>query len=279
MKTQAEKAEEFRSLHNANHILILPNAWDVPSARVFEDAGFPAIATSSAALAVSLGYPDGEKVSKDEMFSAVGKIARHLSVPLSVDVESGFGATLDQLSDTIRRVIDSGGVGVNLEDISNFESHTLFSIEKQVERIRKVRNVSESMNVPLVINARTDAYRYASGNESGKLEEAIRRSNAYSEGEADCLYPMGLTSREAITTFVKAVNKPVNIMARKGAPPISELERIGVKRFSLGPSAMYATMGLLRRIAGELKQRGAYDSLLNGAITFDELNSLAMAKQ
>jgi len=279
LKSQTEKAEEFRSLHNSNHILILPNAWDVPSARVFEDAGFPAVATSSAALAVSLGYPDGEAIGKEELFSAVTRIASRLTVPLSVDIESGFGATLDQLSDTIRRVIRAGGVGVNLEDISNFESKTLFSIERQVERIRMVRNVSDSLEVPLVINGRTDAYRYSMGDESAKLEEAIRRSNAYSDAGADCLYPMGVATEAAIATFVKAVHKPVNIMARKGTPTIRELERIGVRRLSLGPSAMYATMGLLKGIAGELKQNGTYDTLLTGAITFDELNALANPKQ
>jgi 2-methylisocitrate lyase-like PEP mutase family enzyme len=277
--SQKQKAEEFRSLHNSKHILILPNAWDVPSARIFEDAGFPAIATSSAALAVSLGYPDGERISKEEMFSTVKKIANRLSVPLSVDIESGFGAGRDQLSDTIRRVTAAGAVGVNIEDISNFESKTLFATEKQVERIRLVRSFSNSLRIPLVVNARTDAYRYAEGDETAKLHETIRRGNAYAEADADCLYPMGLTDKGTIATFVKAVNKPVNIMARKGAPSIPELEKMGVKRLSLGPGPMYAAMGLLRKIAQELKQNGSYDALLAGAITFDELNALAEPRQ
>ena len=275
MKSQREKTEEFRSLHESNHILILPNAWDVPSARVFENAGFPAIATSSAALAVSLGYPDGERMGKDELFSTVKKIASHLTVPLSVDIESGFGATKDHLADTVRRVIEAGGIGINIEDISSFDSKTLFSMETQVERIRTIRTVSESLDIPLVINARTDAYRYSAGNEAAKLDETIRRAKAYAEAEPDCLYPMGLADKGAIETFVKAVNKPVNIMARKGAPTIQELEEIGVKRLSLGPRPMYATMGLLKRIAQELTQNRTYETLLADAITFDELNALA----
>jgi 2-methylisocitrate lyase-like PEP mutase family enzyme len=275
VKSQKQKAEEFRTLHHSNHILILPNAWDVPSARAFEDAGFPAVATSSAALAVSLGYPDGEKVGKEEFFSVVKRIVDRLAVPLSVDIESGFGTTRGQLSDTIRRVIAVGGVGINIEDISNFESKSLFAVEKQVERIRAVRNVSDSLGIPLVINARTDTFRYGSGNETARLEEAVRRANAYAEADADCLYPMGLTDKDAITGFVNAVNKPVNIMARKGAPTIPELEKIGVKRLSLGPGPLYAAMGLLRKIARELKQSGTYTALLAEAITFDELNALA----
>jgi 2-methylisocitrate lyase-like PEP mutase family enzyme len=275
LKSQIEKAEEFRSLHQTKSILILPNAWDVPSARVFEDAGFPAIATSSAALSVSLGYPDGEKIGKNDLFTVLRKIAGVLTVPLSADVESGFGANTEHLSDTIRRVIEAGAVGINIEDISYFERKTLLPMEKQVERLKTVRRVSDSLGIPLVINARTDAYRFGAGDEKSKLEETIRREKAYETAGADCLYPMGLTDKEMITTFVKAVNKPVNIMARKGAPTISELEKIGVKRLSLGPAAMYASIGLLSRIAQELKQNGTYDTLLTGAITFDELNALA----
>jgi 2-methylisocitrate lyase-like PEP mutase family enzyme len=279
LKSQSEKAEEFRSLHQTKRILILPNAWDVPSARVFEDAGFPAIATSSAALSVSLGYPDGEKIAKNDLFTVLRKIAGILTVPLSADIESGFGASTEQLSDTIRRVIEAGAVGINMEDISDFERKTLLPIEKQVERLKTVRRVSDSQGIPLVINARTDAYRFGAGDEKSKLEETIRREKAYETAGADCLYPMGLTDKETIATFVKAVNKPVNIMARKGAPTISELEKIGVKRLSLGPTPMYASIGLLRRIAQELKQNGTYDTLLTGAITFDELNALAKPKR
>ncbi len=278
MKSQVEKAEEFRSLHHTKRLLVLPNAWDVPSARVFEDAGFPAIATSSAALSVSLGYPDGEKIDKDELFAVVRKIAGILTIPLSADIEAGFGASIEQLSDTIRRVIESGAIGVNVEDISDFEKKSLVPIEKQVERLKAVRRIADSMGVPLVINARTDAYRFGAGDEKSKLEETIRREKAYEAAGADCLYPMGLTDKETIATFVKAVNKPVNIMARKGAPTISELEKIGVKRLSLGPGPMYASVGLLRRIAQELKQNESYESLLAGAITFDELNALAKPK-
>jgi 2-methylisocitrate lyase-like PEP mutase family enzyme len=279
MKSQSEKSEEFRSLHHTKRILVLPNAWDVPSARIFEDAGFPAIATSSAAVSVSLGYPDGERIWKEELFVTVKKIADRLTVPLTVDIESGFGASFDELSDTIRKVVAAGGVGVNIEDIADFDSKTLFPIEEQVKRIRTVRTVADSLGVPLVINARTDAYRFGLGDEKAKLDEAIRRANTYAKADADCVYPMGLAGKDTIAAFVKAVNKPVNIMARKGAPTIAELEKIGVKRFSLGPTPMYATMGMLKRIAQELKQNRTYEALLAGAITFDELNALAVPRR
>ena len=152
-------------------------------------------------------------------------------------------------------------------------------MEKQIERIKAVRSVSDSSGVPLLINARTDAFRLGVGDEKGRLEEAIRRSIAYAKTGADCLYPLGLTDKEMISTFVKAVDRPVNIMARKGAPTIPELEKIGVARVSLGPGPIYAAMGLLKRIARELKEKGTYEILLDGAITFDELNALARPRR
>jgi 2-methylisocitrate lyase-like PEP mutase family enzyme len=279
LRSQREKAEEFRSLHRAEGIFVLPNVWDVPSARVFEDAGFRAVATSSAALAVSLGYPDGQRIGKDELFVAVKKIAGKISVPLSVDVESGFGSNLEGLSDTIRRVVEAGGVGVNVEDISSFESKTLVPIEEQVNRLQAVRRAAGSLGVPIVVNARTDGYHFGTGAEEVKVEEALRRARAYAEADVDCLYPIGLTEKALIAKFAKSVPKPINVMARRGLPTVAELEQIGVKRLSLGPGAMYATMGLLKRIARELRQKGTYDALLEGAITFDELNALAEPKR
>lgn len=278
IESKQERAEKFRSLHHAEHILVLPNAWDVPSARVFEDAGFPAIATSSVGLSVSLGYPDGEKISKGELFSAVRRIASALTVPLSADIEAGFGSSINELTETIRGVIDAGAVGINIEDIADFETEGLIPVEKQVERIKAVRRFSDSQGMPLVINARTDAFRFGTGDEKARVDEAIGRATSYAEAGADCLYPMGLTDRESISTFVNAVSKPVNIMARKGAPTVPELEKIGVARVSLGPGPIYAAMGLMKRIAQELKEKGTYEALLVGAITFDELNTLALPK-
>jgi 2-methylisocitrate lyase-like PEP mutase family enzyme len=275
MKSQSEKARVFRSLHHSDYILVLPNAWDVPSARVFENAGFSAIATSSAAVSVSLGQPDGEKLEKRDLFSAIRRMANAVALPLSADIESGFGSTIDGLAETIRGVIEAGAVGINIEDIADFEKKNLVPLEKQVDRIKAVRRVSDSAGVPVVVNARTDAFRFGVGDEKGRLEQAISRSVAYAGAGADCLYPMGLTVREMISAFVKAVGRPVNIMARKGAPPIAELEKLGVARVSLGPGPMYAAMGLLQRIARELKEKGTYEMMLDGAITFDELNALA----
>ncbi len=278
MNRQQELAEEFRRLHNRKDVLVLPNAWDVPSARVFEDEGFPAVATSSAGMFVSLGYPDGEGIPAKEFISAVGRIARVLSIPLSADLVGGFGSTPEVVAKSVNAAVRAGAVGINIED-SLHDKKRLLSVEKQVAKLRAVIGVQKATKVQFVINARTDALRFFPGDEGARLEEAIRRASAYRDVGADCVYPMGLTDRESIERFVKALDFPTNVMVRKGLPPVPELKRLGVARVSFGPSASYAAMGLLRRASKEVHEKGTYETLTEGAITFDELNSLAIPKK
>src|SRR5437899_6823205 len=278
LKSQKEKAEDFRALHHGKRILILPNGWDVPSARVFEDAGFPAIATSSAGMLVSLGYPDGEVIGRTEFVSAVGRIARVLSVPLSADVVAGFGKTTKEVLVTVKAILKTGAVGINIEDFTH-ATKKLYPIERQDENVKAIRKLGETTGTTVVINARTDALRFAEGDEGARLREAVRRALAYRDAGADCIYPMGLVDAASIANFVKALDFPINVMVRKGLPPISELERLGVARVSFGPSASYAAMGLLKRASREVLEKGTYQNLVDGAIAFDELNSLATPGQ
>ena len=277
MNVQRDQAEQFRSLHDGKRVLVLPNAWDVPSARVFEDAGFPAIATSSAGLLVSLGYPDGEAIPKGEFMAAVRRIARRVSIPLSVDIVGGFGSTPKEVELTVKGVLRAGGIGVNIEDFDH-ATKKLHPLEAQVRKLRAIRKVGESSKIPIVINCRTDALRYAPGDEEAKFEEAVRRATAYRDAKVDCVYPMGLADADGIARFVKALAFPVNVMVRKGLPPVSELKRLGVARVSFGPAASYATFGLLRRAAKEVLERGTYHALTEGAVSFDELNLLAVPR-
>ena len=276
MRTQAEKAHDFRALHASDKILILPNAWDTPSARLFEDMGFPAVATSSAGLMVSLGYPDGETIPRRELVRAVGRIASRLAVPLSADVVAGFGRTPREVVATVRAIIRAGAVGINLED-TDPRSHTLFPTKAQSSKIQAICRLGESMRIPIVINARTDAFR-GPGPAGSRLQETILRCTAYRDAGADCVYPMGVVEAADISAVVKAVQAPVNVMIRRGLPPIQELVRLGVKRVSFGPDASYAAMGLLRRASREVLEEGTYESLLQGALTHDELNSLAVPR-
>jgi len=278
MSSQVEKAEDFRSLHDRRDVLVLPNAWDVPSARVFEDEGFPAVATSSAGMLVSLGYPDGEEIPAKDFDAAIRRIARVLSVPLSADVVAGFGDTPEGVASRVRAVIRAGAVGINIEDFVH-SAKKLLPVEKQKAKLKELVRLREALKVPFVINARTDALRYAPGNDGEKLEEAIRRAEAYRDLGVDCVYPMGLTDAESISKFVGALGFPTNVMDRKGLPTVPELKRLGVARVSFGPTASYAAMGLLRRASREVREKGTYGSLIEGAITFDELNSLALPRQ
>lgn len=278
LKSQKEKAEDFRALHHGNRILVLPNAWDVPSARVFEDAGFPAVATSSAGMLVSLGYPDGEVIDRQEFVSAVGRIARVLSVPLSADIVAGFGKTSKEVLATVKAILKAGAIGVNIEDFVH-ATKKLYPMERQIENVKSIRKLAETIGVPLVINARTDALRFAGGDEEARVKEAIRRAIAYRDAGADCVYPMGLIDATSIARFVKALDFPINVMVRKGLPPVSELQRLGVARVSFGPTPAYAAMGLLKRAAKEVLEKGTYENLTEGAITFDELNALAVPRK
>lgn len=277
LKSQADRAEEFRSLHQRGKALVLPNAWDVSSARVFEEAGFPAVATTSAGMMVSLGYPDGQVISKAEFVAAVARIARVLTVPLSVDIVAGFGETPEEVVNTVRDLVSVGAIGINIEDFVH-ATKKLYAVRIQVMKIKAIRELALSLKIPVVINARTDALRYADGSDQARLEEAIQRGAAYRDAGADCVYPMGLVEADSISTFVKALQFPINVMVRKGLPSVQELERLGVARVSFGPSASYATLGFLQRISREVIDKGTFQGLVDGAITYDELNSLASPK-
>jgi 2-methylisocitrate lyase-like PEP mutase family enzyme len=263
---QAEKASLFLQLHHGSSILILPNAWDVATARVFEDAGFPAIATTSAGVANSLGYADGECVSRDEMLEVVARIARAVQVPVTADVEAGYG---DPVA-TAKAVVEAGAVGMNLEDVQAEDGSTLADLSTQTALIREIR----ALNLPIVINARNDIYLAAIGDEATRFARTVERLNAYREAGADCLFAPGLRDAETIGALAREVRGPLNILATVGAPPAGELQRLGVARVSVGSGPARATLGLVRRIATELREYGTYHNMLEGQIPYAEINAL-----
>jgi len=227
---------------------------------------------------VSLGYPDGQGIPKREMVGVVRRIASRIGVPLSADIVAGFGRGPRGVAATVKMIVEAGAVGINLEDQDPVKER-LYPVRAQVRKIQAIRELGSSMGVPIVINARTDALWKAQGTPEELLQEAIRRCVAYRDAGADCVYPMRLTDAASIATFVDALRCPVNVMIRKGLPTVSELERLGVKRVSFGPGASYAAMGLLKRISEEVLSRGTFSSLVDGAITFDELNQLAVPRR
>jgi len=276
--TQAQKAETLRKLHHGPKVLALPNVWDVVSARIVEELGYPAIATSSAAMAFSLGYPDGQRISRDEMLAGVARIARAVRVPVTADCESGYGKTPEEIADFTKVLVATGAVGLNFEDITGDDESTHVEIGLQVEKIRTIREMSTALGVPLVINARTDIYLMPIGPEATRFERTVERLRAYRQAGADCLFVPGLSDRETIARLVKAVNGPVNILASPGAPSLAELQQLGVARVSAGSSAMRAALGAFQRVAKDWLALGSYDSLLQCTIPYGQLNEMMARK-
>ena len=174
---QIKKAEDFRNLHRGA-ILILPNAWDAASAKMFERAGFDAIATTSAGVASSYGYPDGEMMSRAEMLEVVQRIAKSVALPVTADMEAGFGETPAEVAETARLVLEAGAIGLNLEDGTINKPYPLEDIALQVEKIKAMREAAQAFGVPLVINARTDAYEKSHQRDQPALAQASQRGNA-----------------------------------------------------------------------------------------------------
>ena len=273
-KEQGRKAEELRKLHQGPRTLILPNVWDVASARVVEELGYPALATSSAGVAFALGYPDGQRLSRDEMLGVVARIARAVRIPVTADMEAGYGTTLEDMAETARALVAAGAVGLNLEDVTGDTEDSQVELALQVKKIRAIKETSAKLGVPLVINARTDIYLMPIGPEAIRFERTVERLRAYRDAGADCLFAPGVVDRNIIEKLVKALNAPLNILASVGCPPIKELEKIGVARVSVGSGMMRATLGLVRRIGKELMEAGTYSALFEGAVPFAELNKL-----
>src|SRR5690349_11373087 len=269
--TQRERAEAFRRLHAGPAILVLPNAWDAATARLVEAAGFPALATSSAGVAWALGYADGERISRGEMLAVVRRIASSVRVPVSADMEGAYGPTPEAAAETARGVIAAGAVGLNLEDGTN--EGRLVDIALQQDRIRAMREAGAAARLPLVINARTDAFEVKEWSPTERLAAAVRRANAYRAAGADCLFVPHVSDAVTISRLAREIEGPLNVIAGPPAPTIPELERLGVKRASLGPRVVQAALGLVRRAATELRERGTYDAMID-LIPFMELQRL-----
>lgn len=276
---QTELARQFLELHRGPKILVLPNAWDVASARVFEDAGFPAIGTSSAGVAFSLGYPDGEKIPREEMLAAVRRIAEAVEVPVTADLEAGFGSTPEEVADTARAVIAAGAVGMNLEDGVEGKPEFLADVNLQKETIRAVLEAAAGAGVPFVLNARTDIFLYGIGPVETRLARAIERLNAYRVAGAPSLFAPGVKDKETIAQLARGLAGPLNILATVGTPPVAELQRLGVARVSVGSGPMRATLGFLVRLARELREEGAFNLMTEGALPYAYANRLVQPKR
>jgi len=259
---QSRLTEIFRQAHRPTPLLLLPNAWDAMSARQFEDAGFGAIATTSGGLAWDLGFPDGEKAPWQEVVAATKRIVQAVRVPVTADIEAGYGETPNQVGQRVTEILQTGVVGFNIEDGSPLSGRPIRAIEDASARIRAARAAAVAAGVPAVINARIDLYIKDVGDPISRFEETVRRGKAYLAAGADCIYPFGLADISTIARLIKAFDgAPVNIVARADTPPVTELERIGVARVSIASGAALAVMSLIKRIGEELYTSRRFDVL------------------
>ena len=269
---QSEQVVRFRHLHTRRP-LVLPNAWDAASARVIEAAGAPAIATTSAGISWSFGRSDGQTLRCEEMLRVIGNIVESVQVPVSADIESGYGnGSGKDLAEAVQALISMGVAGINIEDSPGRDGRMLLAPEEQVERIRMARQAATSMGSDLLINARTDLYLFQVGDMKTRFSAAVERARLYRRAGADCVFVPGVIDSSTIAELVKAIEGPLNIMAMAGAPSAKRLGEIGVARVSVGPWIAQAALAAAQRAARELLEQGTYTSLAV-SLPFAELNA------
>jgi 2-methylisocitrate lyase-like PEP mutase family enzyme len=270
----AAKADRFRALHAGPKLLVLTNVWDALSARLVEAAGYAAIATSSAGVAHSLGYADGQYVPRQEMLAAVARIARVVELPVSADLEGGYGVGPENAARLAGELIAAGAIGLNLEDGLDEATAKFKDLSQEVEEIHAIREVGAGAGVPIVINARTDTFWQGKEEKAKRFAEAVRRCRAYREAGADCVFVPGLSDAETIGAFVREIGAPLNVLAGTGVPNREELSRLGVRRLSFGSSLGRATYGHFRKLLSLVVDGADLESTLTGAVPYSELNAL-----
>ncbi len=254
---QIDRAERFAALHRGGKILVMANPWDVVSARLFYKAGFPALATTSGGVAFAQGYPDGENISREKMAAVVKRIANAVPVPLSADMEAGYGPAPEDVAETLRQTVAAGAVGANIEDGTKDGKNTLFEQSLSIERIRAAVEAGKASGIPITINARTDGFHY--GDNAGVLDDAITRGNAYLAAGAGCVFVPWVRDKERIATLVDSIDGPVNMLAAADTPPLAELQALGVARVTVGGSLARACISAAQAAAEELLGPGTFE--------------------
>jgi 2-methylisocitrate lyase-like PEP mutase family enzyme len=267
------KAEQLRALHHADRPLVLANAWDAASARLFEEVGFPAVATTSAGIAYAWGFADGERIKRKQMLESVRRIAAAVAVPVTADVEAGYGIGATAVAKTVHDLVAAGAVGLNLEDARGRSRRAMLAAGLQAERIFAAHAAGAQLGVPVVINARTDVFHFGE-RPGGRVAEAVERGNAYLDAGADAVFVPFVSDRAVIAELVRGIRGPINILAMPGGPSVAELAALGVKRISVGAGIARAALGLARRAARELLAQGTFELMAEWALPFDEMQRL-----
>lgn len=273
--SQAERAQRFFSLHD--HGFLMPNAWDAASARIFEQAGFGALGTTSAGIAYSRGRRDGQTLSREEMLREVRNIINAVRIPVSADIEAGYGDAPADVTRTVQDFVAAGVVGLNLEDATGRADQSLYPLDEQQRRIEAARRAASPPH-GIYLNARTDTYLLAVGrDEEERFAETVRRGRAYREAGATSVFIPLATDLATIRALRQEIGGPITVMAFPGAPTVADLLEAGASRVSLGQGAMLAALGLLAQVAQELYQTGTYTQMQRTFYGFKEAEDLFTA--
>ena len=267
-----QAARRLRELSGAP-ILVLPNAWDAASATLAVAAGAAALATTSGGVAWSLGRADGERAGRDEMLAAAARITAAVPVPVTVDIEGGYGSSPDEVAGAVLEAVRAGAAGVNLED-SRSTDGTLYTADEQAARLRSARAAARAAGLSeLVLNARTDVYLFGIGEPDGRLADVLTRATAYAAAGADSLFVPGLLDLDVLAELCTASPLPVNVMAGPGAPSVAELAAVGVRRVTVGTSIAQAAYSVAFRATAELLRDGTFGAVA-GALDFGTVNGM-----
>ena len=264
-----QKAIEFQRLHTAGNCFIMANAWNAGSAVLLEQAGFSAIGTTSAGIAYTLGYPDGEDISFDDLCLVVKQITKRISIPLSVDFERGYGKSIEEVKENVKKIIWAGAVGINFED--GLLNGKLENLEEQTKMIKAISELKEELDLPFVINARTCAYWLNVADEESKLAIAIERGNAFYKAGADCIFIPGPLNEMVVEILVQEIDAPLNMIANPIFNDFDTMNKIGVKRLTMGSGAVRSVFNHLIKIGDDYKA-GQLDLMTKQPFSYAEAN-------
>ena len=271
LEKQMKLAESFQQLHKGKGLLLLPNVWDAGSALVSEKLGFNALGTTSAGIAYTLGYADGQKVDLDDLCWIVRHITSRVNIPVSVDFENGYADTPEQVIENAQKLLDLGAVGFNIED--GLSPTKLDCIHKQCDKIDALVSLKKRSGVNFVINARSCVYWNGIGTPACQFKEAIERGNAYAMHGADCVFIPGVLSKKIVSELVKELDAPLNVIANPKFYDLQELESIGVKRLSIGSGLARTNLNHYQEKLKHIKD-GKLECLFNNTISYSDANDL-----
>jgi len=276
---QQEKGKQFSQLHHSGKLLVLPDIWDCLGATLLENLGYPAVATASASIAFTNGYDDGEKIPFEDLLSILNKITDRINIPVTADIESGYAENENQLEKNIQQLLETGIVGINIEDTDK-KNNSLLPLAFQCQRIKLIKYVAEKHNVPLFINARTDVYTRGKDFNTAetRFEETIKRGLAYKEAGADCFFPLAMHNENEIQKAVRLLQMPINILIIPGVPELNVLHEMGVARVSLGPSFLKIAIRAMKNLAIRLQKHEGLQDIVENEITSDYLRNMVNKK-